>query len=209
MATLSNDYLPNLDVVDRFPFSLYHHPIRRHVLQILREEGSFRSLDILNVGCGFSQILPHIDPRHSYTGVDVDQRSVEMCQRRFPQSTFAACEPYSLPFPDGSFDVVFATEVIEHVTDPQRWLSELKRVLRSGGRLELSTPNYGDVWLPLIENTFLELVARMQGFTRRHIHPTKFSRRRLQEVLAAAGLQDIQIGKTFLWLALVGAARKR
>src|ERR1700744_1595712 len=36
---------------------------------------------------------------------------------------------------DASFDVVWAGEVIEHVADTARWLSELRRVLRSGGRL--------------------------------------------------------------------------
>jgi 2-polyprenyl-3-methyl-5-hydroxy-6-metoxy-1,4-benzoquinol methylase len=44
---------------------------------------------------------------------------------------------------DASFDVVWAGEVIEHVADTSRWLSELRRVLRSGGRLLLSTPQLG------------------------------------------------------------------
>jgi|SRR5579871_695165 len=45
--------------------------------------------------------------------------------------------------PDASFDVVWAGEVIEHVADTGRWLSELRRVLHSGGRLLLSTPRLG------------------------------------------------------------------
>ncbi len=205
---LTNDYIPNLAVVERFPFSLYHRPIREHALGVIREEGLGRELDLLNVGCGFSQILTHLPSRHRYTGVDVDPRTLEVCRARFPHARFETCESYSLPFPSESFDVVFATEVIEHVLDTRAWLAELLRVLRPGGRLQLSTPNYGDLWLPLIEMTFLELVARRQGFTRRGIHPVKFSRRKLLATLRSAGLYDVQIRKTFLWLALVAAARK-
>ena len=108
----------------------------------------------------------------------------------------------------GGFGPADGPEVIEHVLDTRAWLAELLRVLRPGGRLQLSTPNYGDLWLPLIEMTFLELVARRQGFTRRGIHPVKFSRRKLLATLRSAGLYDVQIRKTFLWLALVAAARK-
>ena len=47
-----------------------------------------------------------------------------------------------LPHPTGSFDLVVSCETIEHVPDPQRALGELARVLRPGGRLYLTCPNY-------------------------------------------------------------------
>jgi SAM-dependent methyltransferase len=46
----------------------------------------------------------------------------------------------SLPVPDGAFDVVVLTEVLEHVEEPVAALTELRRVLRSGGRLWMTTP---------------------------------------------------------------------
>ncbi|MGH7823520.1 MAG: class I SAM-dependent methyltransferase [Candidatus Binatia bacterium] len=46
-----------------------------------------------------------------------------------------------LPFPDGDFDVVLCVEGIEHVKNRHRLLEELRRVLRRGGRLILTTPN--------------------------------------------------------------------
>lgn len=54
-----------------------------------------------------------------------------------------------LPFPDGSFDAVFAFEVIEHVEDDIGLLSEMARVSRAGGLLLLSTPVHADKWSPL------------------------------------------------------------
>lgn len=206
----SNDYHSNLEVTDRFPFNLYHNPIRDSVLNVIAEESSRGPLRILNVGCGRSQILKKIDPAHEYFAVDIDPRNVELCRQRYAdrRATFELCQEYQLPFESESMDVVFATEVVEHILDPVRWLGELFRVLRPGGRLQLSTPNYGDLTLPLIESTFLELVARMQGFTRKGLHPTPFHHSRLYELLQRAGLEEILVQKTPARLALVASARR-
>jgi len=47
----------------------------------------------------------------------------------------------ALPFDDGAFDIVLCVEGIEHVVDRHRTLRELRRVLRPGGRLVITTPN--------------------------------------------------------------------
>ena len=59
-----------------------------------------------------------------------------------------------MPFKDGEFDAIFCFEVLEHVKDPIKAISEMKRVLKPGGRLFASTPfiaeihgeEYGDYW---------------------------------------------------------------
>ena len=48
-----------------------------------------------------------------------------------------------LPFADGSFDRVIAAEVLEHIPEDQRAISELARVLRPGGRMAVTVPRYG------------------------------------------------------------------
>jgi 2-polyprenyl-3-methyl-5-hydroxy-6-metoxy-1,4-benzoquinol methylase len=52
-----------------------------------------------------------------------------------------------MPFPSGSFDLVIFTEVLEHIaiTDPRVVLGEIRRVLRPGGRVVLSTPNVANL----------------------------------------------------------------
>jgi SAM-dependent methyltransferase len=55
----------------------------------------------------------------------------------------------ALPFADGSFDAVFAFEVLEHVEDDTGLLDEIARVSRSGGVLILSTPVHASMWSPL------------------------------------------------------------
>ena len=72
------------------------------------------------------------------------------------------------------------------------WLAGLRRALVPSGRLWLSTPNYGEPWLPAIESTVLELVARRSGFSRRHLHPTRFRRASLARGLSAAGFEAVE-----------------
>jgi hypothetical protein len=87
------------------------------------------------------------------------------------------------------------------------WLAGLRRALVPSGRLWLSTPNYGEPWLAALESTVLELIARRSGFSRREIHPTRFSRHSLARGLAAAGFEQVDVRVTPTRLAITGWAR--
>ena len=50
------------------------------------------------------------------------------------------CDATSIPVPDGSFDVVCCTEVLEHVPEPIRAVQEMARILKPGGKLLLTAP---------------------------------------------------------------------
>ena len=78
-----------------------------------------------------------------------------------------------LPYPDAHFDGLVSMDVIEHVPDPAAWLAEAFRVVRPGGRVFLTTPNYASRSLILLERTVLEVIARAQGFSRKALHPSK------------------------------------
>jgi 2-polyprenyl-3-methyl-5-hydroxy-6-metoxy-1,4-benzoquinol methylase len=100
---------------------------------------------VLDLGCGdgaLSGVLSGV--AGSVVGVDVAEAAVRRARARHPQLTFAmAPVDGSLQFDDGSFDVVWSSEVIEHVADTARWLSEVRRVLVPRGRLLLTTPSHG------------------------------------------------------------------
>jgi hypothetical protein len=72
----------------------------------------------------------------------------------------------------------------------------------------MSTPNYGDVTLPFLENTFLEMIARLKGFSRKHIHPNKYSEDKLRQELLHSGFSKFDIQKTPYRLALTATALK-
>lgn len=105
------------------------------------------------------------------------------------------------------FAAIYAKEVVEHVLAWPGWLAGLRRALLPGGRLWLSTPNYGEPWLAALESTVLELVARRSGFSRRELHPTRFSRRSLARGLRAVGFDDVAVTVMSSRLALTAWAR--
>jgi 2-polyprenyl-3-methyl-5-hydroxy-6-metoxy-1,4-benzoquinol methylase len=98
---------------------------------------------VLDVGCGegwFTAALAQAG--REAVGIDVAEEPLCRARAREPGLDLhrvpAEGEWHTLP--DVSFDAVWAGEVIEHVADTAGWLSEVRRVLRSGGALVLSTP---------------------------------------------------------------------
>ena len=121
------------------------NPIERRLM-----DGFFDALDaslptdrparILEVGVGEGEVANRIKERWpgvSYVGIDLpDAELADAWHESELAGGFA--DIVSLPFPDGSFDLVLAIEVLEHVTDPPAALSELARV--ATGSLVLSVP---------------------------------------------------------------------
>ena len=66
----------------------------------------------------------------------------------------------ALPFDDGAFDLVWSSEVIEHVSDTARWLSEMRRVLVPRGRAAAHHPSHGRLRVALGGDRALLAAAR-------------------------------------------------
>lgn len=111
-----------------------------------------RGRKVLDFGCGSGYGSAEIAAdASSVTGVDVSAEAIEQARADFsaPNLSFQLVEAErSLPFPDRSFDTVLSFQVIEHVADPAGYLSEIRRVLRPGGHLVLTTPDRDTRLLP-------------------------------------------------------------
>lgn len=100
---------------------------------------------VLDVGFGLGYGLNILAIKAgSVSGVDIDPKALDYCRNtvlgRNPRLVYLAqYDGYSLPFPDGHFDLITAVDVLEHVEDYHRFLAELMRVTRKG--IFLSTPN--------------------------------------------------------------------
>src|SRR5947209_13979794 len=128
---------------ERLPVNLVPPDYERRVRFLL---GEVRPLDrVLDLGSGNGDFTAEAAKgAASVVGVEVAQAAVDRAHARHPELDFRRAPiDGPLPLADGAFDLVWASEVIEHVADTARWLSEVRRVLAPGGRLLLSTPSHG------------------------------------------------------------------
>jgi len=94
----------------------------------------------LDLGCGDGRLGAELDAEE-LTAADVSPVALDRARRRLPSARLVELKPDApLPFEDGAFELVLCAETIEHVRDVQLLLSEIRRVLRPGGTLALTTP---------------------------------------------------------------------
>ncbi len=100
---------------------------------------------VLDLGCGAGDIAADLAAGGAeVTAADVARAALDRAARRHPELALRLIAiDGPLPFEDGAFDAVWSSEVIEHVADTARWLSEVRRVLAPRGRLLLTTPSHG------------------------------------------------------------------
>jgi SAM-dependent methyltransferase len=109
-----------------------------HLVAFVRGLGRVgRSLD---VGCGDGRLTAELDTA-SLTAADVSAVALERAAARLPGARLLELDPDApVPLEDAAFDLVLCAETVEHVRDVQLFLSEIRRVLRPGGELALTTP---------------------------------------------------------------------
>ncbi len=109
-------------------------------LALVRQWARLDAARILDAGCGVGMYTEHFRQYSAnVTGVEIDLAVARQARGRMPGIVLAPAE--ALPFRDGSFDVVFSHEVLEHVTDDHAAAREMARVTTPGGRLIIYVPN--------------------------------------------------------------------
>jgi SAM-dependent methyltransferase len=153
---------------------------------------------ILDIGCGPGTItadLAELVPDGHVTGVDhapgiLDQARATAAARGLGNTDFAVADVHALDFPDDTFCVVHAHQVLQHVGDPVRALREMHRVTKPGGFIAVRDADYAAMtWYPASDglDDWLELyerVARANG-------GEPDAGRRLKAWALAAGIGDI------------------
>ncbi|HSL53346.1 MAG TPA: class I SAM-dependent methyltransferase [Pyrinomonadaceae bacterium] len=100
---------------------------------------------ILDVGCGTGANLLMLSQYGDAEGVDISNDALAFCRERgLDQVKLGAGE--QLPYDDGTFDLVTAFDVVEHMDDDLAGLREMRRVLRPGGRVLLFVPAFMFLW---------------------------------------------------------------
>ncbi len=134
-----------------------------------------RGLRVLNVGCGTGGFNVAAQRAGASTwGIDASDDAIRICELRRAlgaggQYVLAAAE--ALPFPDGSFDLVYCLSTLEHVAGVEAAVGEMVRVLRPGGAVLLYAPNawalyenhYKIFWPPRCPRPLARMYLRVRG----------------------------------------------
>jgi SAM-dependent methyltransferase len=137
---------------------------------------------VLDLGCGDGRFGAELRAAGAdVVGADVAQEAVRRARARGVDAVVVP-EDGPLPFAEDAFDVVWAGEVLEHVADVVGLLAEVRRVLRWGATLLVTTPWHGRL-----------VVAPDHHFDPRSDHLRFFSARTLRGVLEDAGFADVRV----------------
>lgn len=178
------------------PVASYHDEIWRQVPEVRERPGSearasfcltlaSKGERVLDLGCGDGAVLPELQSA-GVTPVGADPSRVAL-DRAPAGFELVHLTGEALPFPDGSFDGVWAAEILSHALDVTGTLSEARRVLRPGGWLGVTVPLHGPV----------RDAARMALRFARETNPgrteiRRFSPRTLRRTLGDAGFEEVR-----------------
>jgi SAM-dependent methyltransferase len=116
----------------------YHFEKLHHLLRLVDFDG-YRGRSVLEVGCGAGVDLARFAKGGAaVTGIDLAASAIELARANFAQQgllgRFEVADGEHLPFPDNTFDLVYAHGVVQYTADPRQLVKECHRVLKPGGR---------------------------------------------------------------------------
>lgn len=171
---------------------------RRWKLPASRVRPGFRVLDY---GCGGGVFAKRLfEAGCEVVGIDVAEEALNLARQRVPGVQFLRVCP-GQPLPGGGFDVIWASEVLEHVYDTEFLMREFARVLKPEGELLLTVPYHG-----VLKNLAIVLFRFERHFNPRGGHVRFFTRRSLCKLAEEAGFvarEFVGLGRCrYLWKSM-------
>lgn len=144
--TINNDFYDELGdswyTASDHPIALLRAENAVRIPWIISEIGQNRT--VLDIGCGAGLLTNALAAAgHTVHGIDLSASSLEIAKQKdaTQQVSYQVANAYSLPYPDKTFDVVCAMDVLEHVEEPLRLIAEAGRVLKPNGLFFFHTFN--------------------------------------------------------------------
>lgn len=136
-----------MEITDNYKKHTHRNPIQRFLLDLFYKNvfALLRKVpkgSILDVGCGEGFTLYKLSSAgigKKLEGIEYSKKAISLGKKQYPDVVIKQGSIYDLPYKDNSFDLVLCTEVLEHMDDPKKALSELVRVSKK--YLLLSVPN--------------------------------------------------------------------
>ena len=152
-------------------------------------EGLSHHSEVLEVGCGdasFTRSLAAFSPR--VTAIDISMDQIERNAREHPEINFLQHDvAESFPFADEKFEVIWCSEVLEHLFDPGFALREMHRVMAPGGKLLVTVPYHG-----VFKDVLIALFRWDEHFAPNNPHIRFFTRNTLKNLVGSAGFREVE-----------------
>lgn len=119
------------------------NPLHQRLLKPYYEVSQQLYGEVLELGCGFGRGIEILKNHcQSYTGIDKNAKLIDWLKGEFPAQEFLAMHiPPFAQLPNERYDFVVNFQVIEHIQDDDKFVSEIHRVLKKGGKVAFTTPN--------------------------------------------------------------------
>jgi len=165
-----------------------------HLLPHLRP-----GMRLLDCGCGPGTItlgLAAVVTPGEVVGLDIAPVQIERAaalaaEQGVGNARFETGDVYALPFPDASFDSVYANALLQHLSDPVRALREFRRVLRPGGIAAIRDPDWG-TWIIEPATPLLDLLRDLRLRLYAHNGSDASYARHLRRLLLEAGFAQAE-----------------
>jgi len=159
----------------------------KNYVKRLRSSGwHLKGTKIIDIGSGHGSLAVELALAGAeVTAVEPSRSWRELSEERAREFgleiSHSPADAHALPFPDDSFDGLVSLQVLEHVREPTRVISEMSRILKPGGRFFVSCENYlafwedhyGVAWMPILPkfvgSIYLRLLGRDSRFLREHV----------------------------------------
>lgn len=146
---------------------------------------------VLEIGCGEGYFRDNLSIEHEYWGVEPTAEIANRATERLDKVLIGTYEEVANHIPSGYFDLVICNDVIEHMTDHDRFLQAIKSKMKEGGCLVASIPNVRHIL-----NLFEVLVKKDWEYKNEGIldrtHFRFFTKKSLQRIIAENGYQSDQ-----------------
>jgi len=159
---------------------------------------------VLDVGCGagnFTRGIKSARKDLQLYGIDVGREAIRIARKRSKNINYKAASAYKLPFKSLFFEGVVMFDVLEHIDYPDRAVSEVRRVLKKGGKCFLAVPLEASLWTA---HGILFKIFGIKVKEKTYGHVQQFSQKDLVKLLKRHGFDVVSVsyGDYFLFQAV-------
>lgn len=163
----------------------------KNILQKYLVRDNNNTYRVLDIGCGTGKTLEMLQQFGEVSGADSSTTALDFCGKRGLNNLHHLAAETSLPFPDTSFELITALDVLEHLDNDRQMIQEIRRVCSTGGKCLITVPAFMFLWSPHDE--------ALQ-------HRRRYTKKQLEQLLRSEGFSLVRISYSNCFLFPIAVA---